>query len=414
MEKETRVVIKNIIYLLSTRGLTYVFPLLILGHLVKTLNADGFGHYAIIFSLTTYAQAIADYGFSLTSSREISKNIEKKEKVAEIYLETTTLKLLITLAIYPIYYCFCKLYFKDENIFISSQYAYTLTISGAFLPIWFFQGVEYLKIPAIMNLVGKAISLCLIFVFVKTESDLTASILAQSIPALLVAIYCNSFIFNKYIFIPINIKKSNLWESLKDGWSIFVSSMSSIILTNSAVLILGVFATTEVVGIYAAAERLAKAITSVFSPITQAIYPYNCRSFSRSKAEGLRSVRKTGWPTIALAFLCTILILICSGYLTTLINFNDNSVFILKIFSLWILLGVINNVLGIQILCASSENKIYARSFLISAILSLLLMFMLCPVIYGVGAALSVTIGEFVLTILMYQYIRRKYVVSHS
>ncbi|GKR71293.1 hypothetical protein KAM479_32140 [Aeromonas caviae] len=106
MEKETRVVIKNIIYLLSTRGLTYVFPLLILGHLVKTLNADGFGHYAIIFSLTTYAQAIADYGFSLTSSREISKNIEKKEKVAEIYLETTTLKLLITLAIYPIFVSF--------------------------------------------------------------------------------------------------------------------------------------------------------------------------------------------------------------------------------------------------------------------------------------------------------------------
>lgn len=414
MEKETRIVIKNIIYLLSTRGLTYVFPLLILGHLVKTLNADGFGHYAIIFSLTTYAQAIADYGFSLTSSREISKNIEKKEKVAEIYLETTTLKLLITLAIYPIYYCFCKLYFKDENVFISSQYAYTLTISGAFLPIWFFQGVEYLKIPAIMNLFGKIISFCLIFVFVKTESDLTAAILAQSIPALLVAVYCNFFIFNKYIFIPVRIEKRNLWESLKDGWSIFVSSMSSIILTNSAVLILGIFATTEVVGIYAAAERLAKAITSVFAPITQAIYPYNCRSFSRSKAEGLLSARKTGWPTITLALLCSTLIFICSDYLTTLINFNTNSVFILKIFALWLLLGVINNVLGIQILCASSENNIYARSFLISATVSLLLMFMLCPVIYGVGAALSVTIGEFVLTILMFHYIRRKYFVSYS
>lgn len=409
-QKETRVIINNILYLLSTRGLTYIFPLLILGYLVQTLNAEGFGHYAIIFALTAYAQAIVDYGFSLTSSREISKNIEKKEKVSEVYVETTLIKCVIAIAIYPAYYFFCKFYFNDESIFISSQYAYTLTISGAFLPIWFFQGIEFLKIPAITNLVGKIISLVLIFSFVKTTDDLTASILAQSIPGLLVATYCNVFIINKYVTYPVKITKIGLWNSLRDGWDIFISSMSAIILTNSAVLILGVFATTHIVGVYAAAERLAKAITSVFTPITQAIYPYNCRSFSRSKLDGLRSVKKTGAPTVVLGLICALLILIGADYVTVITSFDVDSILILKIFSIWLFIGVINNVLGIQILCAASENNVYAKSFLISVAVSLILMLILCPIFYGVGAALSVTIGEFILMLLMFQYIRQRYI----
>ena len=46
----------------------------------------------------------------------------------------------------------------------------------------------------------------------------------------------------------------------------------SYILNSSGTIVLGLFSSKEVVGIYSAIEKLSKAIINLFAPITQALF----------------------------------------------------------------------------------------------------------------------------------------------
>ncbi|MER45543.1 flippase, partial [Salmonella enterica] len=60
----------------------------------------------------------------------------------------------------------------------------------------------------------------------------------------------------------------------------------------------------------------------------------------------------------------------------------------------WLCLGVLNNVLGIQILSASGYAKMYSRSFIYSAIFTVIFLLLLIGLFEGYGAAIAVSGGE--------------------
>jgi len=413
MERELKVVIKNATYLLLIKGLAYILPLLLLGYLVKTLNIENFGRLSIILAICAYAQVIGDYGFALTSSRNIANKKNCKKELSRIYMETTILKIGLTLLTYPFFYYFLLVYFENSEILFLSLVSYSLVIGQVLFPTWFFQGVEKLGLVALFNLFAKLTSFVFTFVFVKTENDTIIALMVQSIPSLFFSLLCNVIIIKYYIvFDGVVITKNSLWISLKDGWSIFLSSLSAALLTNSAILVLGSSTSSQSVGIYAAAERLAKAVVSLFSPITQAIYPYNCRKFSDSYMDGLRSVKKTGMPIILLAGFCSLFIYIFSDVIGNGLGLAHESIIILNIFIFWIFFGVVNNVLGIQVLCASSHSNVYSKSFIICSFISMTLLLLLSVVSGGVGAAIAVTVGEMLLTLFLFFNVKRVHYVN--
>ncbi|MFM5068822.1 oligosaccharide flippase family protein [Aeromonas veronii] len=408
MNEEIRTVIKNSIYLLLTKGLTYIFPLFILGYLIKSLGVVAFGQYSIALTICTFVLVLVDYGFSLTTSREIAKNRECKKTISTLFLETTLLRLLFTLISYPFYYFICKFYFDDDLVFISSQIAFSFVIGNALFPIWFFQGIEKLGFVSILSVFSKLLSFFMIVYFVNDEDDIGIAFLAQAIPLLLVSVLSNIVILKKYIVFDLSlVTRSGLLTNIKEGWSVFLSSLSASILTNSATLILGGITTDNNVGLYSAAERLAKAASALYSPITQSVYPYNCRKFALSASDGYASVRKTGAPIIFLAALGAMLIYATSGFLQDILTLNNQSVDILNVFSVWIFFGVANNVLGIQTLCASSNARVYSRSFIICACISLVLIAILSSLYHGLGAAIAITTGEIMLTALLLYFIKK-------
>lgn len=410
MSKEINTVVKNAIYLLSTKGLMYIFPLFILGYLVKTLGTASFGQYSIILTVCVYAQVVVDYGFSLTTSRELAKQRENDEVVSTLYFETTILKLIFVILIYPLYYFVCDFYFGEPAVFSSSQIGYLLVVGNAFFPIWFFQGIERLGLVSLVNILSKLISFALVFIFVKGQTDVTNALLVQAVPLLTLAVICNIFIMCKFVsFRSSAISKKGMLLGIKDGWDVFVSSLSAALLTNSAVLILGSITTESVVGIYSAAERLAKAVSALFAPITQAIYPYNCRSFSMSIHDGFSSAKKTGIPMVFIAAITSVAIYISSNLMGVALDLSFESTDILNVFAIWIFFGVVNNVLGIQILCASSNARLYSNAFVLCSLISVLLIFLLSYIFSGMGAAIAITCGEMMLTCLLLLSINKMY-----
>lgn len=400
MKKELSLMIKNATFLVVLKGVSYVIPVFLFGYLVKALSVEGFGKYSIALAICAYAQVVVDYGFSLTASREVARQQDSILELSRIYFETTIVKVILAVVVYPVYYVSCLKLIDDSSLLMSTQIAYAIVVGGAFFPGWFFQGIEKLGFVVVVDIFCKVVSFLMVFVFVEDEGDVAVAILVQAVPLMMVSILCNILILSKYVDLCcVNLTAKGLFCSLKDGWSIFVSSIASVMLTNSATLILSSTTTTYNVGLYSAAEKLAKAINGVFAPITQAIYPYNCRQFSKSLADGLFSVKKTGVPLIIFAGFLLVLIYVLSDYVGFFFNISDESVLVFNILLVWSFFGVVNNVLGIQVLCASSNGGVYSRSFVSCAFLSVALIYVLCVNYALVGAAIAITIGEMFLSL---------------
>ncbi|EBC0628753.1 flippase, partial [Salmonella enterica] len=195
--------------------------------------------------------------------------------------------------------------------------------------------------------------------------------------------------------------------SLRDGWDYFLATFASTLLTNSAVFILGIYYTPSVVGVYAIVERIVKAIVSLFSPLTQSLYPYNCRKFKESFGIGILTAIRTGRLLVILSLIVSVILLISWKFIYPRMDLPQVTLIYAFLLVPWLCLGVLNNVLGIQILSASGYAKMYSRSFICSAVLTVIFLLLLVGFFEGYGAAVAVSGGELLLCILLLNNIRK-------
>lgn len=400
-DKEIRNVIHNSLYLLATQGVAYIAPILILGHLIKTLGVEGFGKYALCLSVAAYLQVVVDYGFSFSASRQISQNRNNREYISKIYWTTISIKVLICLIVFPIYVYIINLFALTEIVKSALYATYILILGNTLFPVWFYQGIEKLKIIAILNLFSRVFACLLVVLLVNNKDDLALSLYMQALPVLIGGVIANVDIFvKKYVSYSIP-KMVDYRKSIIEGWDIFVATLASTVLSNSTIFILGIYSSPSVVGFYAAVERIVKAAVSLFAPITRSLYPYNCNKFNSSYSEGLRSVSRTGKPLAVLALMASVILILCWNYIAIWLNLQDGSFYIACILAVWLFFGVVNNILGIQILSASGHAKLYSRSFMLAALLTVVLLLILVKAYSSIGAAMAITFGEVILFVIL-------------
>lgn len=407
VDKDIKNVIHNASYLLITQGVAYIAPILILGHLIKTFGVEGFGKYALCLSVAAYLQVIVDYGFSFSASRKISQQREDKRYISRVYWATSLIKICISCLLLPFYILAINIATTDNVMIYALSTTFLLTLGNTIFPIWFYQGIEKLKIIAILNFTSRITSCVLVVLFVNEKSDVGLAILLQAMPVIIAGVIANlNVIYQKYIIFEFPVwadVKSNFME----GWDIFVATLASTILTNSAVFVLGIYTTPSVVGFYAAVERIIRSVVSLFAPITQSLYPYNCKNFGVSFSVGLASVNKTGRPLALVALFVSLIILSGWDYVVDFLNLPDGTFYIACVLSAWLFFGVVNNIFGIQILSASGHAKLYSRAFMLSALLTLALLLLIVPSLASIGAAIAVAVGEFILFILLLWKVRK-------
>ncbi|EAB4959217.1 flippase [Salmonella enterica] len=407
INKEYKNVIYNAGYLLCTQGVAYIAPIIVLGHLIATLGIDGFGKYAFALVLMAYFQVVIDYGFAFSSSRAISQSRDDVCQISRIYFSTSFIKAILALILLAIVYVICNVLVNDNTYSILILSAFLWAFANSMYPLWFFQGIEKLKIVAIVNIISRLLACILVLYFVRNESDTNFAILAQAFPVLLGAIYVNFLIFLKK-YIKVNLPSTKfIFLSLRDGWDYFLATFASTLLTNSAVFILGIYYTPSVVGVYAIVERIVKAIVSLFSPLTQSLYPYNCRKFKESFGIGILTAIRTGRLLVILSLIVSVILLISWKFIYPRMDLPQVTLIYAFLLVPWLCLGVLNNVLGIQILSASGYAKMYSRSFICSAVLTVIFLLLLVGFFEGYGAAVAVSGGELLLCILLLNNIRK-------
>ncbi len=361
---------KNYIALLVLQGANFIIPLITLPYLVRTLGEETFGLVMFAQAFILYFNIFVDFGFSLSGSREISIHRNNPQKLKEIFWSIMIIKAILTIVAFMmlsfIVFLFDKFSANHTLYFVT----FAWVIGQALFPIWFFQGMEEMKYITIIKILAQLTTLVLLFLFVKSPDDYLLVPIFTAFGFIIAGAISMIIVIRKFrikFMIP-NFKtlKSHLIES----GNFFLSRAAVSVYTSSNTFILGIFTNNTVVGYYAIAEKLYIALQAIYTPISQALYPFI------AKSKNIALFKKIFYVAVLGNISAVVLLYFFSPYLVELVagkNITQSSE-IFQIFLLSALLVVPSILVGYPLLAAVGYKNEANYSVVFGAILHLVIL----------------------------------------
>ena len=401
--------IENIVSLMSIRGLEYLSYIVLIPYLVRVLGPNKFGVLALVQAVLQYFVVINNYGFNYSSTREIAICSENKERL-HILCTTLASKLLIFLfssLIFGLALYLDLFPIIDIRLFLV---CYVVVIGNVLFPIYFFQGIEKMRFLTVSNIISRVICIVCVFCFVKNEDDYILAGFLQSMPPLISALIAFLLIVRIYGINFVNIPNWNdIKISIINGWDLFLAGVASNLYTSSNVVVLGYMVPAEIVGYYSGADKIIRSIIGVFTPVTQALYPYVSRHISISSEHAKDLVKRIFkiylFLGLAMTFICY-----CYGEYFVVFLLGDkfiNSIELFEIMTPLLLIILLSGVCGVVILVAFGLKKYFRSSLLSGMCINFVLIFPMINFFDAKGLAITNLIVEGSILCLMLCYIRK-------
>jgi PST family polysaccharide transporter len=386
--------------------LNYLLPIISIPYLVRILGPERFGLIAFSQSCMFYLILVTDFGFALSATKQISINKGNSNAVSNIFWSVMFIKiaLLILSGCCLIGLTVLAPRFRlEQNLFLIS---FGIVFGSVIFPTWFFQGMEEMKYIALGNIISRLIYTGGLFIFVRTKQDyLMLAILnsAGNIIAGVVGLWIVRFRFGVQFLFP---RLDYVSVSIKEGWHLFISSVSSSMYTQGNTILLGLMTNNTIVGQYAGADRLVKVVLNGMSPIFQAIFPYYASLSSQSPASATVLMRKVAFFTVPLALAVSLTLLICAPSIILLVLGRDfvASIPVLRA-QAFVPLAVAISSMALQFMVVRNQTSILALVYVIAGAIGATSLILLSPVLHALGAGLSILMAEFFVAIALLSWI---------
>lgn len=399
--------VQNLFFFQATN---YILPLVTIPYIVRVIGPEKFGILSFAEALNQYFVMITEYGFNITGTQQISLERDRAASRNAIFSSITAVKLLLMVLcalVLILLLIFVESLRRDWAVYLLY---FSMVPANVLLSYWFYLGMEemhYLNYPNLITKLGYTAG---IFLFLHREEDFYLVPLFYGGFMVVGGIVSAAVIFRKFKIKWEKPSRRDIFDCLKKGWSIFISTFAINLYRRSNVFLLGLFASKEAVGFYSAGEKIVVVLQSLFNPVIQAFYPFISRKKKVSARHSLKSIffliKWLGGGTALLA----IAIIIFAKPLT-LLALGDKflpSVRVLQIAALVISLGVLNYVLGIIFMTNFDFEKEFSRRVMVTGLFNIILCSILSYFFLEIGAAIAFVFAEFFLLILLSVFMARR------
>jgi PST family polysaccharide transporter len=276
-------------------------PLLILPFLVRKLGLENFGLLVFSQAFIAYFTLLIDYGFNISATREISIHKNDTNYISKVFYSVFFIKifLLLVSVIFISIIIFSFELFREN--YLLHYITFSMIVGQMLFPVWYFQGVENMKMIAILNVVIKALYTIMIFAFISSSEDLlyvagfnSASFIAVGFIAFYMAAKNLQFASLDFHYIK---------SFFKESTTIFISNFFSSMYAVSNSFLLGIFTNNTLVGIYGSFEKIITALKGLYFPLYQALFPYISRKEDK-KAIIKKLILPMGLSGFAMTAIC--------------------------------------------------------------------------------------------------------------
>ena len=403
-------VFENIAALATIKGLEYLLAFITFPYLTRVLQVEMFGTVVFAQGLINYFTLFTDYGFNLLGPKEIAQNddVAKRGKVFAKIFFAKLLLLLIAIAVFTAGILCLNLYLKIDVLLYAV--VFFTVIGNVIFPIWFFQGIQQMRYITLVNVIARFCSIAGIFYFVKQPQDYILAALFQSIVPLVAGICSWAVLIKSFPEVLCLPTMKEIIGTLKDGWSIFASTVAINLYTASNVVFLGFLTNTVTVGYFSGAKKIIDNITQLISPISQAVYPHISKLVTQSSKEVKPFLEKVLLILGGGTFIGSVFIFIFADFIVKILlgNGYEQSVLLLRIMAFLPFIIAMSNVFGIQIMLPFGMQSTFSRILICAAALNTC---MVLPLIYfwqDIGVSISIVATECFVTTVMYLAIKKQ------
>jgi PST family polysaccharide transporter len=408
--KEIRVLISNFFSLLILQALNVLLPFLTIPYLISTVGMEKFGLLTFVHSIVLFLVIFVEYGFNISTTREISINSNKKDEIERIYSEVLSSKillLLISFLIFIIVVFSVDKFRHDLHIYLLY---FGIVIGQSLFSLWLFQGLQKMKYATYVNVFFKTIFTICVFIFVKGVNDIWMVPLFLSLGAIFSGI--GSILIVRFI-LEIRFTQPKL-EAIKiqliTGYNLFMAEFYMAILAYSNIIILGFMAGNTSVGIYSAAEKVIRAAAGLLSPVINAVYPHVSKLVFENFNQGITYIRSVKNWGVVIILIGTIIVFIFADVLFYIIYHNKDttnlaqSILVFRIMIIFPLVSFLDQVYGKLVLIVLGRSDIFFKVFSIFSVINLFLCTILSYFKGYIGTAISSSISQILIAFLMYYY----------
>jgi PST family polysaccharide transporter len=408
--ESNKVLFKNFTSLSLLQIANYIFPLITLPYLVRVLGPEKYGLVSFATAFAAYFVTICDYGFNLSVTKQISIYRTDKNKIDEIFSSVISLKIIfgIISAIILVLIAFSfERFSKDANIYFLS---FGIVIGNILFPIWFFQGIENMKLITLITFAARLVGTVMIFLIIKNVIDYPFLILIYSLVSIMIGV---AGLLVSILKFKISLKLpgfSAIVFQLKEGLQIFVSALAINLFTTTNIFLLGILVNDTAVGYYSAADKIRAAAQNILPTITQTVFPHINKILSESYEKFISFIKVLLKYQSLISLVISLVLYLFAGKIVLLILGNEYpaSIPVLKILSVLPLLSSFTTIFTVNILIPLNLKNDFMRTFLAAGIISLLTAIILVPIFKESGTAIAYVLAELTAALLSFWFVNHE------
>ena len=398
--KDTSQLLKNFFSLAVLKLVNAVLPFVTLPYLIKVLGIQQYGAIVLALSLIAYFQAVTDYGFNLSATREIARHRTNKRQLSFIYSKTIITKmylLLFSLAVLIPIILLVPQFKEDLLVYLLMC---LMLIGQTLFPEWFFRGVEKMGYITVLNLIVKLSFTIGVFVLIKAPQDYWIYPFLLGVSYIIVAFISHYIIIRKFNLKLIFVGIRRVKKTLKIGFPLFVNQFAPNLFNNTTNFLVGMILGKASAGYFGATRQVVQILSVFDSVVSNVAFPYLIRYKEKFSVFSKYYLLFIGGVSVFVALL--------HPYVFDIIGIDyqyDSEVFYILL--LGFLSIVFYSVYSTNYLISRGHDKVVMRLTIVTSVLGFILSF---PLIYQfglLGGALNIFIAQFILGFGSYFYSKK-------
>lgn len=301
-----KLIASNTFYQVINRAATALSTLIGTVLLTRTLGAEFFGEYSIVFAYITIYYLIADFGVNAVVVRDFAKDQTlAKANFSKILGMRVVFGLIIAFTAFVILSFFPYSELVKSAIFIGIPIIFLNSISRA-AAILFQSNLRYDQ-SAISAFIGSLFFLILLWIFIQVPNPSLSFIVIPMLFGAFITTVISLYFVRDYIRVDTNWFDLPYWKKVMiDAFPLGIALTLNVLMIHTDKLILSVMSVPVSIGVYALAYRIFDFVLVFPSFFMNSMFPI----LSKSREEDMNKYRKYLANSIWTLFFISIIMII--------------------------------------------------------------------------------------------------------
>lgn len=400
--------VQNALALYAVTIANALLPLVMVPYLARTLRPDAWG--VVIFAQTAaiWLGLLVEYGFGYSATRETARHMDEPERLRQIVSEVMGGKLLLSAAACVaamMLWSVIPAFRESPHLLLGALW---IAVAQGLNPLWFFQGIERMRFPAILDVLCRLLFVGSVFVWIKEPAHAPAVVYLQAASLTLSLAISLGMMYRRVgaRLCPL----ARAWAALREAWHFFLFTAIVNVYMKANSFILGLLSTPAMVSFYGGPERLMRGMLSLTGPVNQVLYPRLAHLVTHDYPAARAMVRR-GTLLVAVAGVALGIALAAGAPWFVRVLFGEGyeaAVPVLRVMGFVCPFSAVNSVLGVRWMFPLGLEQAYNRVVMCGAALDVALVLALAPGCGAAGAAWAVLATEMLITAVVFALLWRK------